>query len=545
MYMKNINLQLIEAASAGNRNAVLQALQDGACINAVDDEKTKLTALSAACKAGHKDIAELLLQQGAATDVCGYHESGGTPLIWAAANGDIPLAQLLLQHGADINFQDSFEWTPLHYACHRGQTDMGLFLLEQGANPYIKDDFDCTTLRRACYGNSTILVKRLLELGVDPFDEDIEGSNVLVSVEDAPLEIPEMLVREGLTPYSSFPWLYCTPILRATANNNMPLIRFWRELGGDIQDLTPCDSTLVGVACAEQNWELLPQLLEWGVDCILPDDDGFTPLMHLVACEDVFSADCAELLLRYGACINGEDIDDVSILDLAATPQAREWLLAHGCRGKLQSLDELEAAVFKRYGINDISDTQKLVDELYLRATRPLSLDFVRAVFNILWRRCGDEVKIVLNRTDAQGRNLIAMQCNAPGCSGKVISYLCYAWCLGESRKNLDAKGNSALWYALKQGNFAAAVELAYDTELLTIPGEDGTTPLQLLFGKPAPLVHEMIQRSYLAEVYKPIIKDGLSVLDRALLDAHAAGQRFLVKRFIEAGAHKEIIPCP
>lgn len=197
MYMKNINLQLIEAASAGNRNAVLQALQDGAFINAVDDEETKLTALSAACKAGHKDIAELLLQQGAATDVCGDHESGGTPLIWAAANGDIPLAQLLLQHGADINFQDSFEWTPLHYACHRGQTDMGLFLLEQGANPYIKDDFDCTTLRRACYGNSTILVKRLLELGVDPFDEDIEGSNVLVSVEDAPL-VHEMLRRSYL-----------------------------------------------------------------------------------------------------------------------------------------------------------------------------------------------------------------------------------------------------------------------------------------------------------------------------------------------------------
>ncbi len=561
---KQLHEQLIEAASIGNREGVLQALSNGADVNAVKDDKSKLTALSAACKAGHSKIAELLLQRGAATDICGDHGDGGTPLIWAAANGDIPLAQMLLEHGADINFQDSFEWTPLQHACHSGQTEMGLFLLDKGADPFIKDDFYSTTLMQACYGNSVVLVKRLLELGVDPFAEDIEDSDCLLTVQDAPVEIAELLVREGLTPYSHFHWLHCSPILRALSLNNMPLVRYWIKQGADIHSLTQSDSTLVGVACYSQQWDALPQLLEWGIDCILPDEDGHTPLMHLVACEDEFCRDGAELLLQHGACINGQDDDDRSILDMAATPEAREWLLAHGSQGKLQHPDELEAAVLRRYGVEDIADTETLLAELYKRGDDELRLDFVRAVSAILWQRlyqedelevqatkqpshklweiCRAKYEQMFSRKDACGRTLLARQCRIPGVSPELVNYLRSA-IGGEKSRTLDKHGNSALWYALKHGNMAAALEFESDTELLTQPGEDGSTPLQLMFGQPAPLIYRMTGSGYYGSAYTAIVRDGMSVLDRAMLDAHAAGQRFLVNRLIEAGARKELLP--
>lgn len=537
--MKNYNDLLIEAALAGDMAGVQNALLAGAGVNAVDNDDNKLTALAAACSNGHVEIAEFLLSKGALPDIVARHTRAKTPLAYAAERGDIPLAELLLRNGAGVDFQDDFEWTPLHFACYHGQVEMARFLMERGADPHVEDDLNRTTLMYACHGDKPELVRLLLNAGVNPLHEDLETCDALLWVDEGEnaVEIAKMLVAEGLSYCSSFTWLFCTPLVRAVAEGNRPLAEFWLSQGAGLDETTQDSDSLVAVACMCELWDLVPWLLELGVDAIARNDEGDTALTYTLKAEK-FRPDIAELLLQHGACVNTCDSDDKNILELAATPEAREWLIAHGCTGESPEQLEEPVKILQRYGISDVEDSQKLLACLYERADTPLAYDFLEALLDQVWYLSNISRRDALSRIDEQGRTLLMRQCALSDCSSKVIKVLCNY----RPSTDFDLRGNSALWYALKSGNLNALLPMYCSDHEVTKPGEDGLRPLDLMYGLPPWVLREIIawQEGY---PYDIVIREGLSVLDRAMLDAYSAGQRFLVKYFIQAGARKELLP--
>jgi len=91
--------QLLRDAAQGNLAGVLEALENGAAIDARDSWGS--TALNEAAENGHPEVVKALLAAGA--DV---HNRGGadkTPIMNAAFAGHVAIVQLLLKHGARVS----------------------------------------------------------------------------------------------------------------------------------------------------------------------------------------------------------------------------------------------------------------------------------------------------------------------------------------------------------------------------------------------------------------------------------------------------------
>ena len=93
---------LIDAAYAGNVEAVKQHLAAGTDVNAWD--KYGSTPLHKAALKGHKEIVKLLIAKGA--DVNAKAGNGCTPLHMAALKGHKEIVGLLIAKGADVNAKD-------------------------------------------------------------------------------------------------------------------------------------------------------------------------------------------------------------------------------------------------------------------------------------------------------------------------------------------------------------------------------------------------------------------------------------------------------
>ncbi|WP_419247185.1 ankyrin repeat domain-containing protein [Wolbachia endosymbiont of Rhagoletis indifferens] len=97
------NKQIIESVIEGNDNQVLRCLNDGADVNAKNDNKEAI-------------------------------------LHMASLRGMTNIVKLLLENGADINIQDNLGRTALHYAASANNADMVEFLLKAGAKANIKNN---------------------------------------------------------------------------------------------------------------------------------------------------------------------------------------------------------------------------------------------------------------------------------------------------------------------------------------------------------------------------------------------------------------------
>ncbi|MCJ7663890.1 MAG: ankyrin repeat domain-containing protein, partial [Desulfobacterales bacterium] len=74
------------------------------------------------------------LDQGANVNAKDEDKSGYTALISAAMNGLTDVAKVLLDKGADVNIKDNYGGTALEYAALFGNADIVKLLLEKGAN---------------------------------------------------------------------------------------------------------------------------------------------------------------------------------------------------------------------------------------------------------------------------------------------------------------------------------------------------------------------------------------------------------------------------
>ncbi|MGO9315921.1 MAG: ankyrin repeat domain-containing protein, partial [Syntrophobacteraceae bacterium] len=82
-----------------------------------------------AVKAGDIAAVRRLLEQGA--NVNARDENRETPLHHAAYRGKTEVAALLIQKGAKVNARDVYEETPLHHAAYWGKTEVAALLIQK------------------------------------------------------------------------------------------------------------------------------------------------------------------------------------------------------------------------------------------------------------------------------------------------------------------------------------------------------------------------------------------------------------------------------
>lgn len=172
------NEALLKAAWGGENWGIKKGLEDGANVNAVNNQgQTSLHIVVAFnCDSPHLVNVDTLLNAGASLEI--KDEYGDTPLIRAITYHNVRLAQLLLTRGANRNVRTNNGKTILHLATGGGSTRM-LEMLKETIDlaPFITspDDQGKTPLHYAVRVNSEA-VNILLDLGADVSIKDNDGN---------------------------------------------------------------------------------------------------------------------------------------------------------------------------------------------------------------------------------------------------------------------------------------------------------------------------------------------------------------------------------
>jgi ankyrin repeat protein len=121
---------LMREALEGNTGAVEALLEQGADVNAKDDQGR--TALMFAVVNAHADTVKTLLTHGA--EVNASADDGSTALMLGAIAGDVGIVQRLLDRGADVRAQFAHDGkTVLKTAEEHGQLQIVELLKQAGA----------------------------------------------------------------------------------------------------------------------------------------------------------------------------------------------------------------------------------------------------------------------------------------------------------------------------------------------------------------------------------------------------------------------------
>jgi flagellar biosynthesis GTPase FlhF len=166
----SIDQYLYIASKNGDLKKEKQAIENGANVNAKDDEYG-WTPLHCACGYnGRESIVSLLLKNG--PDVNAKSNYGWTPLHYASIYGYESTVSLLLENGADVNAKDNGGETPLHKACYNGHENIVSLLLKNGAVPTITNENGKTPLQIAQERNKQKCVAAIRQFEQRQQDEE-------------------------------------------------------------------------------------------------------------------------------------------------------------------------------------------------------------------------------------------------------------------------------------------------------------------------------------------------------------------------------------
>ena len=145
-------LDIFEAAALGDTQALQQFLESGADVAARSSDG--FTLLHLAAFFNQPAIARLLLDNGAEVNAVAGNSSRVCPLHSAVACGAVEIVKLLLENGADANAGQQGGWTALQAAARHGNQEMVDLLLQHGADPEQAADDGQTAISMAA--NDTI-----------------------------------------------------------------------------------------------------------------------------------------------------------------------------------------------------------------------------------------------------------------------------------------------------------------------------------------------------------------------------------------------------
>ena len=159
------NTDLLDAAAAGRRDLVVEAVLQGGSVN-VRRLEDAATPLMLAAEGGHLDVIEFLLARGAAIDY--RRNDGSTALMLAVLARRSSAVETLLAAGADPNLTASQfgmrEVTPLHcWVITDGADETGRALIQSGADVTARTGRDYTPWQLAVTGGRHRVLLTMLD----------------------------------------------------------------------------------------------------------------------------------------------------------------------------------------------------------------------------------------------------------------------------------------------------------------------------------------------------------------------------------------------
>lgn len=230
---------LMEAALAGNAEAVNHLCAMGADVHATDKDGNTALHLSAE-EGGH--AAALLLAAGA--DSKAVNGEGDTPLIHALTCGYpiplLPLLQAYQEHGIDIGEEEDIDGIrAVIYAVRRCVTAELKLLLALGADVRECDEKGDTPLLLAARYGRTEAVRALLGAGADPNGCNQEEETALhLAVRRNSAESVELLLSAGAQPDAADAGGH-TPLSLAVAQGRFFIAEHLVEAGADVTTRFP------------------------------------------------------------------------------------------------------------------------------------------------------------------------------------------------------------------------------------------------------------------------------------------------------------------
>lgn len=154
--------KLLRAAGKGDLEETVRLIQDGANLNAINEEGE--SALTRAISRKQTSVARILLENGATTDYTGFlvHK----PLHVAVQTANIQLVELLLDNGADIDELTTLG-SVLSQAIWAGREDITSLLLHRGADVNLARRSFRSPLGNAVRRKNERLIRDLLKRGAE------------------------------------------------------------------------------------------------------------------------------------------------------------------------------------------------------------------------------------------------------------------------------------------------------------------------------------------------------------------------------------------
>ncbi|MGD9503731.1 MAG: ankyrin repeat domain-containing protein [Syntrophobacteraceae bacterium] len=201
---RELNADLMRAATYGDMSAAQTALDRGADINGSDVEG--MTALMQAARSGQSDMLIYLLESGA--DVNQQDTNGATALLFASWAGKPGIVQTLLQHGAHISSgaggptpPQKKGLTPLMMACIGGNYDVAKLLIQQKCDVNARDEDGESALLYSIKDGRLNLVKLLLKNGARINSKDAYGRTpLMIATIYGHEDVAEYLLAHGANP---------------------------------------------------------------------------------------------------------------------------------------------------------------------------------------------------------------------------------------------------------------------------------------------------------------------------------------------------------
>jgi len=232
--MKDIDKELIDAASQGDLRTVKKTIGNGADIDSQEKDFNE-SALHKAASAGHLAVAEFLIERG---------------------------ADMLLMNGVDM--------TPLHLAARDGQLDVVRLILEKidtVPERILNDILHVASM--SVYGSDFIvrLIDDFRTKQVKPSTSSLETApaNLLESSENGDLDAVVTAIENGAD-VNIVDGRGMTPLLWASLRGHLEIADYLLDHGADIHITNTAEWTALMEASLEGHIEIVKLLIARGAD---------------------------------------------------------------------------------------------------------------------------------------------------------------------------------------------------------------------------------------------------------------------------------------